>query len=215
MVDVLTLSAQLSQEFCEPTEPPFEYEIIVNQPRLCELVIRGAGLMLINKFRRAIFRYVETVAIDVVNIEINSSVIPDESVAHRLGLIPIKLDSDLCDCKANENCDGCKIPFTLEAIGDLPYKREITSEDIIFEGDCHVIGISPFILQYLHPGERICLRGFVKKGRGCEHIKWCPGSGISFKEIGPHTFRFRFENSGQLSNEEILKQGLLALIRHK
>lgn len=198
----------------ESLETPFDYEMIINRPKLCELVIRGAELGLINKFRRTILRNVETLAIDEVIIEINSSVIPEESIAHRLGLLPIKADSGLCGPHTeNESCDKCSIPFVLEAVGDLTYKKKITSDDITFKGGCHVTGISPFVLQYLHPGEKICLKGFVEKGRGSKHSKWCPVSAISFAEIEPRVFRFRFENSGQLSNEEILQTGLYALIQ--
>lgn len=195
-------------------ENPFDYEIVIDNPRLCELIIRGAELELINKFRRAIIRNVETFAIDKVIIEVNSTVIPGEIISHRLGLLPIKVGRKFFQSsKILEEIEENSISFTLESIGDLYHKKKITSEHIKFEGECKVVGMSPFILQYLHPGERIHIKGFVKKGKGSQHSKWCPVSSISFVELNPRIFRFRFENSGQLSNKEILQQGLYALLK--
>jgi len=195
-------------------ENPFEYEIIIDNPRLCELIIRGAELELINKFRRAIIRSVETLAIDKVIIEVNSTVIPGEIISHRLGLLPIKAETKLFDSSTNlEDKEEKIISFTLESTGDLYHKKKITSEHIKFEGECKVVGMSPFLIQYLHPGETIRIKGFVKKGKGSQHSKWCPVSSISFIELNPRVFRFRFENSGQLSNKEILQKGLYALIK--
>lgn len=195
-------------------ENPFDYEIVIDNPRLCELIIRGAELELINKFRRAIIRNVETFAIDKVIIEVNSTVIPGEIISHRLGLLPIKVGRKFFQSsKILEEIEENSISFTLESIGDLYHKKEITSEHIKFQGECKVVGMSPFILQYLHPGECIHIKGFVKKGKGSQHSKWCPVSSISFVELNPRIFRFRFENSGQLSNKEILQQGLYALLK--
>jgi len=214
MVDILSPSGTLGciNSFSDGVTPiksiekPFDYEMIINRPKICELVIKGADLELINKFRRAIMKNVETLAIDDVIIEINSSVLPDETIAHRLCLLPITSSSKSLDIES-------PIPFTLEGLGNMPYKKKITSNDIFFGEGCGVSRISPFILQYLHIGEEIRIKGFVKKGKGCEHSKWCPVSAIHFYEIKPRVFRFRFENSGQLSNEEILRKGLYELLK--
>ena len=57
---------------------------------------------------------------DVIIID-NTSVLYDEIVAHRLGLIPLKTDLDAyvlpeeCDCKSELGCSKCRASFTLEA----------------------------------------------------------------------------------------------------
>lgn len=184
---------------------PFEYEILLNKKTVCELEIRGAERPLINRFRRSIMRNVKALAIEDVDIEINSSVICDESIAHRLALLPLTFSGTVTT--------DTSIPFTLKAVGDLPYKKKITSKDIVFEGDVEVTGVSPIILQYLHPGEEISLKGFVKTGRGREHSKWCPVSGVQIVKLRPRIFRFRFENNGQIPNNLLLREALSEMLQ--
>ena len=45
-----------------------------------------------NALRRIILSEIPTVAIEKVNMWQNTSIIPDENLAHRIGLIPIKCD---------------------------------------------------------------------------------------------------------------------------
>lgn len=58
-------------------------------------VVEGIELGLANALRRTMMADIPTLAIETVWIEKNTSVLPDEFLAHRLGCIP--LDSDLMD----------------------------------------------------------------------------------------------------------------------
>ena len=209
MVDVLsTIPSHVNTPSSLPftkTSNPFEYEILIDKKGLCELEIRGAERPLINRFRRSIMRNVKVLAIEEVDIEINSSVICDESIAHRLALLPLTFSGSVTS--------DTRIPFTLRAVGDLPYKKKITSKDIVFDGSVEVAGVSPFILQYLHSGEEISIKGFVRSGRAKEHSKWCPVSGVQIIERRPRVFRFRFENNGQIPNNELLREALSEMLQ--
>jgi DNA-directed RNA polymerase I and III subunit RPAC1 len=52
----------------------------------------GAEPPLANALRRILIAEIPTMAIEKVNMWQNTSVIPDENLAHRVGLIPIKAD---------------------------------------------------------------------------------------------------------------------------
>ena len=56
--------------------------------------IQGVEPPLVNSLRRILISEIPTMAIETVNIYQNTSVMPDEVLAHRLGLIPILADAD-------------------------------------------------------------------------------------------------------------------------
>lgn len=63
---------------------------------------------------------VPTIAIDLVEIESNTSVLADEFLAHRLGLIPLSTKGvdemvDFRDCACDEYCDQCSVVLRLNA----------------------------------------------------------------------------------------------------
>ena len=49
----------------------------------------------------------------------NTSVVPDEVLAHRIGLVPLKTDLEHyrlpseCDCKADLGCPKCRVTLSL------------------------------------------------------------------------------------------------------
>jgi len=55
----------------------------------------GAEPPLANALRRILISEIPTMAIERVNMWQNTSIIPDENLAHRVGLIPIKADPRL------------------------------------------------------------------------------------------------------------------------
>lgn len=80
---------------------------------------------------------VPTLAIDIVEIQANSSVLPDELLSHRLGMIPLdstNIDDKLLytrDCDCDGYCERCSVILTLQArcTGDrnvTVYARDLT-----------------------------------------------------------------------------------------
>mmetsp|Transcript_8539 Transcript_8539/g.21569 ORF Transcript_8539/g.21569 Transcript_8539/m.21569 type:complete len:380 (+) Transcript_8539:51-1190(+) len=71
-----------------------------------------------NALRRVILAEVPTLAIDIVEFEVNTTVLHDEFLAHRLGLIPL-LSSSVDqfsytqDCRCEYYCENCSVRFSL------------------------------------------------------------------------------------------------------
>ena len=78
---------------CRPAmEPPKrqpKIEIMEMKPDSMTFVLSKTDTSVANALRRVMISEVATMAIDLVEIEENSSVLTDEFIAHRLGLIPL------------------------------------------------------------------------------------------------------------------------------
>ncbi|MEM1515001.1 MAG: DNA-directed RNA polymerase subunit D [Candidatus Bathyarchaeia archaeon] len=149
-------------------------------------IIEGINAALANTLRRIILAEVPTMAIDDVVIYENSSVLHDEMLALRLGLIPLKTDlksynlPEKCDCKSNLRCPKCRTILTLdvEASKDV---RTVYSGDLIPE-DPSIVPVSDKIpIVKLVTGQRIRLEAYAKLGRGKDHAKWQPVSACIYR----------------------------------
>ncbi|EXJ84775.1 DNA-directed RNA polymerase II subunit RPB3 [Capronia epimyces CBS 606.96] len=168
----------------------------VEQDR-CDFVLQSCSLALANSLRRAILAEIPTVAVDLVDIITNSSVLPDEYLAHRLALIPLvskgvgenlnyTRDCDRCD----DHCEYCSVVLRLHARCTRPgtmmvYARDMTVADPRQDGIGmpvirDVNGTGPLIAK-LRQGQEIHLECIAKKGIAKEHAKWAPTAAVGFE----------------------------------
>ncbi|KAI8905976.1 DNA-directed RNA polymerase [Gorgonomyces haynaldii] len=145
---------------------------------------------------------VPTMAIDLVDFEANSSVLTDEFIAHRLGLIPL-VSTDVQkfnytrDCSCQQYCSACSVELELHVRCTEDRIRDVTSRDLIshhptivpvFQGDDD----SGVLITKLRKGQELHIKCIAKKGTAKEHAKWSPCCGIAF-EYDPHN-RLRHTN---------------------
>src|SRR3989442_87111 len=105
----------------------------------------------VNSLRRLAISEVPTLAIDDVVILENSSVMHDEAVAHRLGLIPLRTDPARfvipheCDCKSTLGCSKCRVLLVLDTEANektlIVTSGELVSEDEMVKPVSHDIAI--------------------------------------------------------------------------
>jgi DNA-directed RNA polymerase subunit D len=97
-------------------------EIIELKDRKAKFVLTDVTPAFANGLRRAMIADVPKMAIDYVDIYDNTSVLFDEMLALRLGLIPLKTNLDMyqlqseCECKG-AGCALCQVSLTLSAEG--------------------------------------------------------------------------------------------------
>ncbi|MEM2341479.1 MAG: DNA-directed RNA polymerase subunit D [Candidatus Bathyarchaeia archaeon] len=149
-------------------------------------IVEGINAPLANTLRRIILSEVPTMAIDDVVIYENSSVLHDEMLALRLGLIPLKTDLDSynlpekCSCKSELGCPLCRAILTLDVKADSGV-RTVYSGDLIPENP-NIAPISDRIpIVKLARGQRIRLEAYAKLGRGKVHAKWQPVSACTYR----------------------------------
>ena len=145
------------------------------------LLLENVPVVVANSIRRATISEVPTMAVEHVFIYKNTSVMDDEVLAHRLGLIPLKTNltkyvpNDECDCKNELGCPKCSTTLYLEAKADSNLKV-VFSRDIVSE-DGETSPVSPDIpIIKLAPGQEISLEMRAIMGRGKYHAKWQPVS---------------------------------------
>ena len=164
-----------------------------------QFIVQNFNLETANSLRRVMLAEIPTIAIDVVEVLDNTSVLADEFVCHRLGLVPLSsrgvedlLYSRDCDCE--QYCEQCSITLTLHAKCTSDENMKVYARDLIVDGR-HATSIgTPMItdpdgvgclLAKLRRDQELRLKCVAKKGIAKEHAKWMPTSAVGF-EYDPH-----------------------------
>ena len=181
--------------------------------------MKGVQRSYANALRRLAMNYVPTMAIDEVVVLENSSVIYDEMVAHRLGLVPLKTDlsryvlPEDCDCENELGCKKCRVLLVLDAESTTPktvYSGDLVSEDPEVRPTSATIPIAK-----LPPGRKLKLEAYAQLGRGLSHAKWQAVSVSVLKEIdGTSDFELLLESVGSLTAADIFREAADSLRRN-
>ncbi len=152
------------------------------------LIIEGVDVPFMNALRRIMLTEVPSMAIDEIVVLENSSVLHDEILAHRLGLVPLKTDLDSynlpeeCPCKSEFGCNLCRVTLTLD-VEATDSVRTVYSSDLN-PNNPDIAPVSDKIpIVKLAPTQRIRLEAYARLGKGKEHAKWQPVSVCAYKHF--------------------------------
>lgn len=192
-----------------------QLKIISESNEELEVDIKGIDAPLANAIRRIMISEVATMAIEDVDLYQNTSVIPDEVLAHRLGLIPIKADPKLFKYKAaDENYSSeNSILFKLHAkcirlpdgtaTGERVYSNSLVWVPLAGQENMTISPVHPDILiARLGPGQEIEAELRCEKGIGATHTKWSPVCTASYRLLPD----IAFEKTLTGENAKILKK---------
>lgn len=131
----------------------------------------------------------------------NTTALSDEFIAHRLGLVPLRVTKERYpedvfirprECSCTGHCPKCSVQFTLDVYNDPDRGIDIlnvySSHLITKSTDCEVVnyasseememekedGKKGILLIKLGPGQRISLNAIATLGFGKIHSKWSP-----------------------------------------
>ena len=189
-------------------------EIISKDNHKISIKIKGVPLQYANALRRVCLNGVPVFAIDTVDIVENSSVLPDEGLAHRLGLIPLKTDlarfnePSKCGCQSDVGCSNCKVMLVLDS-GDSDVTRTILSDELSSEDDTIKPVSDKIPIVQLAPGQRIKVECYARLGRGTEHAKWNASNVSTLINTDKEDEKIlTIESTGALDPEQIIISGV-------
>ncbi|CCM06067.1 uncharacterized protein FIBRA_08314 [Fibroporia radiculosa] len=172
--------------------------------RSVEFDLIGVDASIANAFRRIMIAEVPSLAIENVYVWNNTSVIHDEVLAHRLGLVPLNVDPSLFDYREDVPTDRNTLVFRLNVACEVDKsasKEKGASRKFLHElvksGDLEWIpqgeqaavfaGCTPaptnkeIVLAKLRPGQEIEMELHAIKNVGKVHAKWSPVATASYR----------------------------------
>ncbi len=165
-----------------------EIEVLEKDDKNMRLLIRGVDTPYMNALRRSIISEVPSMAVDEVVILENSSVLQDEIIAHRLGLIPLKTDLESynlpeeCECKSEFGCSLCRVTLTLD-VEAKEGTQTVYSGSLVSENPAVVPVSDKIPIVKLAKEQKIRLEAYARLGKGKNHAKWQPVSACAYKYL--------------------------------
>ncbi len=177
-------------------------QVLSTDPKKISVRLKGVPLQYANALRRICLNGVPIFAIDTVDVIENSSAMMDESIAHRLGMIPLKTELS----RFNE--PDSRVLLVLDS-GNKETSETVTSADLLSQDEVVKPSSNKISIAYLAPGQKIKVEAYARLGRGTEHAKW-NSSNVS---ILTHTdknneYELTVETTGALEPKEIVIAGV-------
>ena len=142
-------------------------EITNENEQKVSVKIKGVPLQYANALRRICLNGVPIYAVESVDVLENSSVLADEGIAHRVGLIPLKTDLEA----SKDGNESDKIMLTLDS-GVSDETRTILSGDIKSQDQSIIPTSNDIPIVTLAPGQSLKFEAYARLGKGTEHAKW-------------------------------------------
>ncbi|XP_055637428.1 DNA-directed RNA polymerases I and III subunit RPAC1 [Toxorhynchites rutilus septentrionalis] len=200
----------LADEFWDFEKFKSQLQIVIvrYEERELEFDMIGVSPAIANAFRRLMLSEVPSMAIEKVHIYNNTSIIQDEVLAHRLGLIPLKADPRLFEYKGNENdpanaLDTLEFELKVKCTKKNKDSTDVSNNEIMYKNHSvysHQIRWIPvgnqasiykeedvgpidddILISKMRPGHEFDIKLFAVKGVGKDHAKFSPVATASYR----------------------------------
>jgi DNA-directed RNA polymerase subunit D len=166
--------------------------------------LQGITPAFANSLRRIMVSEVPTMAIEWVDFKKNSSALPDELLANRLGQIPLTFDKKAYDLPSDCKCEGkgcsrCQVELVLKKKGPgMVYSGDLKSKD----KDVQPVFDKIPVVE-LFEGEEMQFEAVAQLGLGKNHVKW-QAAVVGYKYDNNNNFVFDVESVCGLKAEEVV-----------
>lgn len=185
-------------------------DILEKEDERVTVKFNNAPRQYVNALRRLSISEVPTLAIDDVIVLENSSVMHDEAIAHRLGLVPLRTDLDRfvmphdCDCKSTLGCSKCRVLLVLDSEANEKTKV-VTSGELLSEDELVKPVSKDIPIIILAPSQKLKFEAYARLGVGKDHAKWQPTSAAIVKDGKDENESILvIETNGALTAEEVI-----------
>lgn len=153
-------------------------KLISQSKEKMNFLLEGVDVGFANALRRCAIEEVPVMTIEDVEFRKNYSVLYDEIIAHRLGLLVLSTDlksynlPEVCKCKG-VGCQSCQLKLVLKVAAKKDgyvYASELKSKDPKVKP---VHPNTPIVK--LLSGQKLELEATAILGKGKQHVKWSPG----------------------------------------
>nr|XP_046258479.1 DNA-directed RNA polymerases I and III subunit RPAC1 [Scatophagus argus] len=189
----------------------FRIDVVHLDENSMEFDMVGIDAAIANAFRRILLAEVPTMAIEKVFIYNNTSIVQDEVLAHRLGLIPIKADPRLFEYRNSgeeaqeegSEIDTIQLQLKIKcsknprASKDSSDPRELYLNHMVYSKDIKWVPIGnqadvfadssigpvhdDILIAQLRPGQELDIVMHCVKGIGKDHAKFSPVATASYR----------------------------------
>ncbi|CAL5228381.1 g11504 [Coccomyxa viridis] len=194
------------------------------RPGYCEFVLSSTDVSMANSLRRIILVEVPTIAIDLVEIEQNTTVLNDEFIAHRLGLIPLVshaarvMKGPFDDIGDNDFTD---VELSLNITCTSDDTIDVTSNDFLLDRlhpEVHPVGYpggpstgqeteKPSLVVKMRNNQELKLRAIARKG-SWSITNWYPGGPSTGQETEKPILIVKMRKNQELKLKAIARKGI-------
>ena len=182
------------------TKKGLKVKVLNINDRELEIELSGVETYFVNALRRILLAEVSTMAAETLRVIKNTSIVQDEVIAHRLGLVPLKVTDEVLEAgfgsmslSATCSSDGITSVYS----GDLKASRGISMPH------------TDILIAKLTKGQELELEVDCITGVGSDHGKFSPVCHASFKPSGkPQSFILDIETVGSMTSSEAFLKSL-------
>ena len=174
----------------ETTHRMLSTQVLEESDTSMRLIVRGAHSSLVNALRCSMMSEVNIMAIDRLQIHTNTTMMHDELLFHRLGLIP--LASLGCErfkapieCCCDDGCHQCMVKLTLRVENKTDETLDVTSGMLVSSVPEVKPVQSNILLVKLNKNQALDLTVFAVRSsaRNENNAKWSPVSVVSYRPL--------------------------------
>ncbi len=148
-----------------------EIRVLHRGENTIQFIIEGVDAAFVNALRRAFLSDVPTFAVDYVIFYSNTSPLYDETIAHRLAMIPLTTERERYipaeEC-CEEGCEKCSVTLSLSKEGP----GMVMSGDLISEDSDVVPAYDNIPIVKLGTNQKLTLNAIARIGYAKDHAKW-------------------------------------------